>query len=193
MREHERGRLALLSGSAPFLIGFFAGIALLVLGRSWFLGSGDMMGADKTHYIGYLEIHKNRLLFYVLGLRMRTVAFVLLLSVTPLGRLVRHGYTAWYGLAFGMTLTAAYAVYGVKGLWLVCICLFPQILFYIPAFILLCRTSERIYEQAGGGYRGIGTRQILTGIGVIVLLGVLGCLAEGYINSLIVMKMLKKF
>lgn len=193
MREHERGRLALISGSVPFLIGFFAGIALLVLGRGWFLESGNMMGADKTHYIGYLDIHKNRLFLYVLELRMRTVILMLLLSVTPLGRFVRYGYTAWYGLAFGMILTAAYAVYGVRGLWLVCLCLFPQILFYIPAFILLCAASRQIYEQYVCGYGGLGRRQLAAGIGVILLLGVLGCITEGYVNSLIIMKMLKKF
>lgn len=193
MREQERERLALVGGSVPFLIGFFAGIALLAFGRDWFLGSGNMLGADKTHYIGYLDIHKNRLFLYVLELRMRTVILMLLLSATPLGRLVRYGYTAWYGLAFGMILTAAYAVYGVRGLWLVCVCLFPQILFYIPAFILLCATSRRIYEQYGCGYGGIGRRQLLTGIGVILFLGVLGCIMEGYVNSLIVMKLLKKF
>lgn len=193
MREHERGRLALIGESVPFLIGFFAGIALLVLGRSWFLGAGDMMGAAKTHYIGYLDIHKNRLFLYVLRLRMRTVILMLLLSVSPLGRFVRYGFAAWYGLAFGMILTASYAVYGIKGLWLLCICLFPQILFYVPAFILLCGMSKRIYEQSVSGYGGLGGRQLLTGIGVILLLGVIGCLMEGYVNSLIVMKLLKKF
>ena len=193
MREHERERLALLSGSVPFLIGFFAGIALFVLGRGWFLGGGDMMGTEKTHYIGYLDIHKNRLFLYVLNLRMRTVVLMLLLSVTPLGRIVRYGFTAWYGLSFGMVLTASYAVYSVKGVWLVCICLFPQILFYIPAFILLCRTSRWMYEQHAGGYGGIDRKQILTGIGVILILGVLGCIMEGYVNSVIVMKMLKNF
>lgn len=193
MRENGRERLALFGGSVPFLIGFFAGIALLILGRSWFLGSGDMMGADKTHYIGCLDIHKNRLFFYVLGLRLRTLILMLLLSATPLGRFVRYGYTAWYGLSFGMILTAAYAVYGVKGLWLVCICLFPQILFYIPAFMLLYRTSGRIYEQYACGYGEMSRQQLLMNVGVILLLGLLGCLTEGYVNSVIVMKLLKKF
>ncbi|MCM1536909.1 MAG: stage II sporulation protein M [bacterium] len=193
MRERERGRLALIGGSVPFLIGFFAGIALLVLGREWFLGSGNMLGADKTHYIGYLDIHKNRLFFYVLEQRMRTVILMLLLSVTPIGRFIRYAYTAWYGLAFGMILTAAYAVYGVRGLGLVGTCLFPQILFYIPAYILLCVMSKRIYEQYTCGYGGAGWHRLLAGIGVILLLGMLGCIAEAYANSLIVMKMLKNF
>lgn len=193
MRERERGRLALIGGSVPFLIGFFAGIALLVLGREWFLGSGNMLGADKTHYIGYLDIHKNRLFFYVLEQRMRTVILMLLLSVTPVGRFIRYAYTAWYGLAFGMILTAAYAVYGVRGLGLIGICLFPQILFYIPAYILLCVTSKRIYEQYTCGYGGSGGHRLLAGIGVILLLGMLGCITEAHVNSLIVMKMLKNF
>lgn len=193
MRENERERLALFSGSVPFLIGFFAGIALLVVGRSWFLGNGDMMGADKTRYIGYLDIHKKRLFLYVIGLRLRTFVLMLLLSATPFGRFVRYGYTAWYGFTFGMILTAAYAVYSVKGLWLICICLFPQILFYIPAFILLCKASGWIYEQYACGYGGSGRQQFLISLGVILLLGMLGCLTEGYVNSVIVMKMLKNF
>ncbi len=193
MREKERERLALFGGLVPFLIGFFAGIALLVFARTWFLGSGNLMGAERTHNIGYLDIHKNRLFFYVLGLRMRTVLLRLLLSWAPFGRFVRHGYKAWYGFCFGMILTASYAVYGVKGLWLVCICLFPQILLYIPAFVLLCHISGRISELHAGGFGTAGIRQLLTGIGIVFLLVLAGCLVEGYVNSVIVMKMLKKF
>lgn len=193
MREKERERLALFGGLVPFLIGFFAGITLFVFGRTWFLGSGSLMGAGRTHYIGYLDIHKNRLFFYVLGLRMRTVVLMLLLSAAPFGHWVRHGYKAWYGFCFGMILTASYAVYGVKGLWLVCVCLFPQILLYIPAFVLLCRISERINGLHTGAYGAAGIRQLLAGVGVVLFLTLAGCLAEGYINSVIVMKMLKNF
>ncbi len=193
MRENVRERFAVLSGSAPFLLGFAAGIALLVMGRSRFLGDGGMMGTGATGYLGYLEINRNRLFLYVVKLRLRTVFMMLLLSFTPLGRWIRQCYSAWYGLASGMVLTAAYAVYGAKGLWLVCVCLFPQILIYVPAFILLCKIAGQIYDEYACRYTGAGWRRILVrGAGLMILV-MLGCLAEGYVNPLIVMKMLKNF
>lgn len=193
MREQNRERFALAGGSAPFLLGFMAGIALLVIGRSGFLGKSGLMGTDTTGYLSYLEIHRNRLFLYVLRLRFRTVFMMILLSFTPLGRWVRQVYAAWYGLAFGMILTASYAVYGLRGLWLVCICLVPQIFIYVPSFLLLCSVSKQICDEYVLRYGSGGKQQLLFRCGIAVLCCILGCLAEGYLNPLIVMKMLKNF
>lgn len=193
MREVERERFAAISGSAPFLLGFAAGVALLIIGRSRFIGNGGLMGSDATGYLGCLDIHRNKLFLYVLRLRLRTVFMMLLLSFTPLGRWVRQCYGAWYGFSFGMILTAAYAVYGPKGLGLVCACLFPQILFYVPAFLLLCKASKQIEEEFVRRYAGGGKRSLIVTCAGALLLSLLGCLAEGYWNPLIVMKILKNF
>ena len=87
-----------------------------------------------------------KLLPYVAYCRGRVVLFLIVAGTTYLAPAVCGAAAVWIGYCFGRLLLTAVVQAGMQGLLTGIAILFPQWLFYAPAFTLLLRWCERLYE-----------------------------------------------
>lgn len=110
------------------------------------LGDGSGMAGMAE---GVTERGTSKLLPYVAYCRGRVVLFLIVAGTTYLAPVVCGASAVWIGYCFGRLLVTLLLQLGMQGL-LTCIAiLFPQWLFYAPAFTLLFRWCESLY---GGIY-----------------------------------------
>lgn len=133
----------------------------------------------------YAVLDNEELLVHIAGSRI--VVFTILLSTGMLRKdlLVHIIFVAWCGFAYGYFCVILIGGFGVKGVLLCVLALFPQFLVYVPDYIgLEAITNRKTFISAG--------RQI--GAILILFLGLLmGILLESYINPWILQKILKFF
>lgn len=193
MRSKDKGYNSAIVRGIPFFIGFLAGVFfLLLMGKRLLTGHG-ILGYGSLAELKYLTVNREKLFLYVMEIRWKTVILMIFLSVTVLGRLFCIACTAWYGFAFGSMLMAGCMAYRLKGMWFVLACQFPQILCYIPAYILLCKISRQLYECRYLHRIDLSVKEIASHMLMIGTMVFAGCLLESYVNPLIVMKLLKIF
>lgn len=102
-------------------------------------------------------------------------------------------------MAAGTFLGALTIRYGIKGVILAVVSVFPQILFYLPAIIMMLGWGEDIYRAIySKGTLPDGTDRVfwmkkLGRLGLIALITVLGCMMEGYVNPGLLLGYLKEF
>lgn len=123
-----------------------------------------------------VQIDVREYLWYLL--RLRTVPFLVLtaLSFTKARRVSVVLFLVWAGASGGILLSSAAADLGMKGCLLCVIALFPQFLFYIPAFVVLlwyCYTAPQSHWN----------RQKTV---FVILAMSLGLITELYVNPVVV-------
>lgn len=191
------GKLPLLP---IFLAGLVLGIIIMNLGKSLLLEDTGLMDEYTLYHMKYMTVDGNALFFYCLRERLKNVAFLAVMATTYLGLAVISGMVLWYGAAAGMFLTAVVLRYGMKGILLAVTGVFPQYLFYVPAVIILmvwgeqlCRSiyfknTQRLEE---GGYSRLSRR--LLQLGLVIIVVIIGCVLESYVNPSLLAKLLKIF
>lgn len=193
MRIGDRGFHPAFVRWIPFFIGFLIGVLFVIVFGRQFITKQELWGIGSFSNIRYLSVKKESLFLYVLEIRWRVVLLMIFLAVTMLGRLVRIICTAWYGFCFGTMLMAASMVYHMKGILLVLSGLFPQMLLYVPAYILLCSISRQLYECTSEHRTDISVKELGSRLLVLIALVMAGCLLESYVNPVLMTKLLKKF
>ena len=123
-----------------------------------------------------LQIDVREYLWYLL--RLRAVPFLALaaLSFTRARRVSGVLFLVWAGASGGILLSSAAADLGIKGCLLCVTALFPQFLFYIPAFVVLlwyCYTAPQSHWN----------RQKTI---FVILTMALGLITELYVNPIVV-------
>lgn len=159
-----------------FFLGMIIGILAMYIGKKYLLTQSGLLDEYCLIGVKYLEPDYVELFFYTLWKRIKVVLI--------------------------MILAAAIIRYGVKGIWLIFVSLFPQAIFYIPAFIflfhlcyLLCIgiyfPGKNIWEEYATIKAAIGIKIIkfLIAIGVVII----GVVFESYVNSNILINFLKNF
>lgn len=174
-----------------FLGGFFAGIIY-----GWIFAPGyiEQIGfLSDSFLLGYLkeDIDGNHLFGYLLKGRSVSLFSVWILGSSFLGGILIYLVLLWTGFSVGLYLTAGLVKRGISGLGFCIAAVFPQMLFYIPAFGLVL-----IQAFVLSGKREMGRERVLR-YGVILfvsfLLLFLGVLMESYVNPAILKKLLKIF
>ncbi len=193
MQIRNRGFHPAFAGWIPFLSGFLLGLFFVILFSRQLLSKQIFWGLDTVSDLRYLTVKKESLFFYVLGIRWRMVLLMIFFSVTILGKLVRVACTAWYGFCFGSMLMAASIYFHGKGILLVLAGIFPQILLYLPAYMLLCHINRELYTCACENGTGISARAVGSQLFILAMLVMGGCLVESYINPVVVTKVIKLF
>jgi len=153
----------------------------------------------------YSQIDSSAFFWYILRKRLGLVFLLTLLATTWLGVIAGYTYAAWLGISYGMLMMAAVIRYGLKGIFLIVTGVFPQGLIYIPTCFLLlnwCKelcTSLHFSENVSvKNCRGeaeknnIMRRRALQFLSLVVVV-IIGCFFESYVNPKLVINLLQFF
>lgn len=185
-----------------FTIGLFLGILIVNIGYDTWIREGSLLGTDMISRLKNSIPDGGSLFGYVLKHRLFTVCLLGLLATTMVGLPAVCGYVCYMGLSAGCLLSVAVIRYGIRGLFLMAAGVFPQGILLIPGYAALflwtVGVNRMLYSRGTSPeyYGGYGRRSYLkkglqmAGILVVVLLG---CLLESYVNPQILQYVLKLF
>lgn len=190
----------------PLLIWFGVGLVFSFV----VIGAGGQMLLDRTglldesslYRMKYTSLETGGFGAYVLGKRLGKMFLLILIASTYLGVAAMCAYTAWLGFSLGMILTVSTVRYGLKGIVLTIVMLFPQYLLYVPAYILLLGSGVQlcrsIYFPGKAEHTYVGNkkqeihRRIVTFLKIFLCI-LLGGVLESYVNPGLVFGLLKIF
>ncbi len=169
--------------AAVFFVSFVAGI---FAGNFW--GITDFSGgaAESRSYVQQLSdtaVSSHALLWHVCCVRGGIGAALFVLAALTRGRCVHSCFVAWNGFAYGYFCVMVIAAFAAKGLLVCAAAVFPQLLAYVPYFLVLVEwsTHRRTREHL---------RDLFVGL-LLTLFLCAGILLESYINPSILQKLLK--
>ncbi len=145
------GRMKIFHTRKQFLALFMPGFLLGIIYTNFIAGKYVAEpGIFSEYFLNQfvdIQINVQEYLWYLL--RLRAVPFFVLaaLSFTRVRKMAVILFLIWAGLSGGVLISSAAAELGMKGCILCVTALFPQFLFYIPAFIVMlwyCYTAPRI-------------------------------------------------
>ena len=176
-----------------FLIGIVVGILGIYFGKSIFLDKSDFLDEATLYHLKYLNVDSTAYFYYVIRERMLSVVILAVLATTYLGVILCVGTAFWYGISIGAFLSAAILRYGLKGIFLVIVSAFPQYIIYVPMLFALLVWCERlcrgIYFQKSMTVKDANLLRIIT----IMLLMLVGCFLESFLNPHLLTGFLKIF
>lgn len=120
-----------------YMTGFLIGILYANLMSRDYITSIGILDNFFLEQYREMEINAAEFLWYVAYVRLLPVVLLFALGCTKLRKGVAVSYILWTGFSSGMILVAAVMKMGVKGIILCLISLFPQMLFYIAAYLML--------------------------------------------------------
>ena len=120
-----------------FLTGFVVGLFAVYFGRGILLNRAGMLDEDTLYRMKYMTVDSSILFWYVLCKRCRNFLVLIIMATTYLGWIFCGGVTVKYGFSVGFFLSTAVFRYGIKGILLGIVSIFPHYLCYLPAMILL--------------------------------------------------------
>lgn len=176
-----------------FMVGVFAGMFFMNLGKSILLENTGLLDEYTLYHMKDMTVDGSALFYFILRKRMGSVLMLAVLATTYLGVVACGAVVLWYGMCAGAFLGAAVIRYGIKGIFLMVVGMFPQYLLYVPAMMGLlywCRNIYRmIYLDRSCGWDGakpfILPKSILQLV-VLVILFLIGCVLESFLNPLLV-------
>ncbi|MDE7223365.1 MAG: stage II sporulation protein M [Acetatifactor sp.] len=183
-----------------FIIGICGGILLANLLKSELLSGTELLGENALMQVRYSVIDSKSLFLHLLGQRLGEAILLVLLSTSFLGLAAVWFYAFRYGLSLGLLLTTLLAGHGIKGLLLLIAGLMPQMLVYVPVWVLLLalgeRTCRRLYYLNGNeGLNGLKRMGIhlsaQAGLLLFALAG--GCWLEAYVNPYLLRLVVRLF
>lgn len=182
-----------------FFAGLVIGVFIMNIGKSILLEETGLFDEDILSRMRYMTVDSNALFCYILRKRMLFLIGMAVLATTYLGLAACMAAVLWCGMSAGIFLTALMLRYGLKGLILAMVSVFPQFLFLIPAFLLLLEWSGSLYQTIYFQSRNAGERERfplaakLGRLAGIILLLMLGCLLESYLNPALLIGYLRIF
>lgn len=181
-----------------FFAGVAAGILIMNMGKSILLDSTGLFDEYTLSSMKYMTVDSNALFSYVFRERIIKLLALAVISTTYLGLAACVCTVAWYGMSAGVYLAALTLRYGIKGIFLALISLFPQYLFYIPVLLAILSWSVSLYRGIYGRTINFGEDKTvlpkkLATLSVILLAATAGCLLEAYVNPYLLLNYLKIF
>ena len=181
-----------------FLIGLGIGLSAVYFGRGiWFQTTG-ILDEDTLYRMKYMTVDSGVLFAYVLCKRCRNFFVLIIMATTYLGLVFCGGITVKYGFSIGFFISTAIYRYGIKGLLLGIVGAFPQYLCYVPAILLLIRWCEELHRSiyfyhniTGQGKKSLPGR--LGKLALILMVLVLGCILECFVNPVLLKGFLQFF
>ena len=172
-----------------FWTGVLAGIIVMNLGKSILLDSAGLLDEYTLYHMKYMTVDSGALFYYVLWLRMKAALILIIFATTYLGMAVCAGATVWYGFSFGAFSSALMMQYGLKGIVFGVLSVFPQMLIYVPAAVVLLRWCVRLNRSIYFQREAVAAveKNVPLSHRVVRLLGIVGlilvgCLAESFVN-----------
>ena len=202
MRAVKWDKYAVIRGKLPlrllFLSGFVAGVMIVCLKRNKILQKTGLLEEDTLYQLKYMTVDSSALFWRVLWTRGRECVMLGIMATTYLGLAACSVMTIRYGWSMGFFLSTAMLRYGVKGMLLGIVTVFPHYLVYVPLMVRLLRCCEDIHRRIYfyQNTAGQGKRSLPGSIGRAVLLFaafLLGCALESYVNPVLLQGFLKFF
>lgn len=182
-----------------FCIGILGGILIMNLGRSIFLKETGVFDESVLYRMKYMSLDGNAFFYYVLRKRMLALIVTAVLATTYLGYAVCLGAAGWCGMSVGVYLSVLFVRYGIKGLALALVGIFPQYLLFVPAVLMMLGWCEGLYRAIYARNAGMETMgksfllKKLGWLGAIAGLVTAGCFLESYVNPALLLGYLKVF
>ena len=185
-----------------FMIGLFIGILIVNVGYDAWIKEGSLLGTDMVTRLKNSLLDGGMLFSYILKHRLFTICMLALLATTMIGLPVICGYICYMGLAAGCLLSVSVIRYGIRGLLLMMAGIMPQGIMLVPAyaalFVWAVGVNRMLYSKSP--YRECYTRyskQIYLKKGIqivgIIVVVIMGCLLESYVNPKMLHFVLKIF
>ncbi len=171
-----------------FFLGLFLGFLIMNIGKGVLLTDTGLFDEDTLYQMKYMTVDKSAFFCYILRKRLCWLLVLAVAATTYLGLAVCMGLVLWYGFSAGMFFSVLMLRYGLKGILLALVGIFPQYLLYIPAFVLFLKWAKHLYKSIysrGAGFDAGEKGFVLKKMGqlaAIVGLVAAGCVLEGYVN-----------
>lgn len=185
-----------------FLGGCLLGFVIVSFNKAIFTENIDFLGTDMLYGMKYMEVDNSSLLAYILKKRIGTIGWVMLLATTYLGIVVTYAYAGWLGVSSGMLVSVAFANYGVKGIILLFVSVFPHYICYIPAWIMLLKGAREVCsfiyfpgrcKRTYISGRKDEIRFVVSLLAKVIGVVIIGILLESYVNPKLLLGFLKIF
>ena len=185
-----------------FLGSFLLGVLIMNMGDDVLISENGIFSQASVSRLRYIEIDSGRFFRYVLKHRMGEGALLLLLSTTGLGIISVYVCIIWQGVLAGMTITTAIIRYGIRGMLLILGGMFPHQLLLVPAEIMLLGWCYENYSRGHSSgkydlpyYKNRKQQYIRQAIGLlwIIVVIIIGCILESYVNPILISDLVKIF
>lgn len=183
-----------------FMTGLFLGILLVNIKYDIWMQEDGLLNVTMLKQLQGSELDGGSLFAYIIKHRVLTILIIGMLASTMIGLPIVCGYVCYLGISAGCILSIAVIRYGIRGLFFMAAGVFPQALLLIPGYFLLFRwgmdCNRRLYGKTDGieGRYLVGREFILkkgVGLAGILIIVILGCALESYVNPKIVHFILK--
>lgn len=184
-----------------FMAGFMAGIFLINMNSNFFVGEDGIYSTGTINRLKYLEIENSTFFRYVTAGRFKDYLLLGLMSTTYLGIVIAYGVAALQGMMLGMVITVAVIRFGLKGILLVLSSFFPHQLLLLPAgammLIWCCQNCRVLYFDRRTIWNGelkkkYFLRQLIMLVWILMVV-MIGCILESYVNPMLLMDVVKFF
>ena len=178
--------------------GMVLGMLYISTGGRLQAGSFPLPDPEWLERINVGGTEKKELLQYLLTARIKTVLIPAVLGTTYLGLAAIRLQVIEFGACGGILLSVCLSRYGLKGIGLMAVGLLPQYVLYLPAAVWLFGWSSgvctEIYfqKQLGRDVKRWGIRRLLQFLAILVIV-IIGCFLETYVNPLFLQKVIKNF
>ncbi len=175
-----------------FFLFFITGIVITLIWSKQGFSTFYNLSAEEIENVKQTKWDVGSLLIQCVVKRLGIIILIFMASGTKFGKRVNDFYIIWFSLSMGVLMEDMILQFGIIGLFLVIIGIFPQYLFYIPAYLTLVK--EFIINCNIRGMKSlypnrIGGRKIWFVIGVVII----GILLESYVNPFILKKYINLF
>lgn len=174
-----------------FMLGLFIGILVVNVGHDTWIRDGGLLGTDMLEKIESSTLESGKLFGYILKHRLFTLCMLSLLATTMFGISAICCYICYMGLTAGCLLSVAVIRYGIRGLIFMMAGIFPQAILLIPGYVALFLWASGINRvlYAKGAYidgferysRQFYLKKGIQIIGILIVV-IIGCLLESYVN-----------
>lgn len=159
-----------------FMPGFLFGVIYVNFIAGKYMAQPGVFSDYFLNQFTTVQINAGEYLWYLLRLRLIPLAVLAALSFTRVRKLSVILFLVWTGISGGILISSAAADQGIQGCLLCVMALFPQFLFYIPAFIVLLWYSYSLPQIHWNRQKTI----------FIALMMSLGIITELYVNPALV-------
>lgn len=173
-----------ISFVSAFVISLALSMLFMVVYKSELLLQSDILSEGSLSLVKLYDDSNSSLFLSILKERIWIIPLLFLSSTTYLAMPAVYFTIVWYGVTFGTIVATLMLRYGIAGVVLITLCSLPQYLFYIPALIIALRLSAVTRTP---------DRRFWAQLFVLEAVVFMGCLAESYINTLFVAKIIKIF
>ena len=200
-RQQRIGRNRMVSPDvlplAGFTVGgFFFGLLVAKISLGVLADFPGFLKESTTEQLAQTPFLPQSLFFFLLKRRTTELVFLLLLSMTFIGKLGMNGYLAWVGVLQGIFFMTLVQRYEWQGAGFFLVASLPQSMVLLPALCLLFSLNRRLYTKAyrlrcGGEYTEWKT--FVRGILLCFGLYAVSAWLQSYVNPFFIQKYLQIF